>query len=154
MSMREFFETPKGRAVSISVLLVGLGVVIWSIHSNFASSSAYNTAMDPVFMNAETGYVFHLKLKTGMTFPVVCPDTGKATGYIPEACYWTSDGHAKSDPTYVILNEDRGISGPTFCPDCGRLVILHNPMAVEGHRPPPTKDQYYAERGQSASNGN
>jgi hypothetical protein len=106
--------------------------------------------MDPVFMNAETGYVFHAKLKPDMTIPVVCPDTGKATGYMPETCYWTKDGHVKDDPTYVLLNMYKGVSGPTFCPDCGRLVVLHNPPAVEGRRPPPTQDEYNAEHGQSA----
>lgn len=79
-----------------------------------------------------------------MTYPVKCPDTGKETGYEAELCYWTKDGHPKDEPIPVLLNKYKGDPGPTFCPDCGRLVVYHNPLAVEGHTPPPTEEEYRA----------
>ena len=95
-----------------------------------------------LFVDSETGKTFTLELKRGMTFPVISPYTGRATGYQPEACFWNADGTTKSTPTYVILNSDLGKSGPTFCPDCGRLVVPHNPPP-SGQRPPPTRDEYF-----------
>jgi len=73
--------------------------------------------------------------------PVLAP-SGKNTGYEAELCYWTKDGKPKETPTPVLLNIYKGIKGPTFCPDCGRLVVGHNPPAMEGAKPPPTKDEY------------
>ena len=32
------------------------------------------------------------------------------------------------------------------CPDCGRLVVEHNPPAVEGSKPPPTKAEMAGRR--------
>jgi hypothetical protein len=142
--MREFFSTARGRMVAVLFCMAGLGAITWSIWSNLMPNSAVAAANDPLFVNAETGYAFHCKLKIGMAIPVVCPDTGKATGYKAELCYWTKDGHVKEEPTPVALKEDQGQPGPTFCPDCGRLVMLHNPRAAENRSPPPTEAEYKA----------
>ena len=147
--MNDFFSTSLGRTVLIAIALALLGGSAWMIWSNVGPSAAVAAANDPIFIDADTGYAFHCKLVAGMSIPVVSPDTGKANGYPAELCYWTKDGHVKSDPTPVLLNTYRGKSGPTFCPDCGRLVVPVNPMAIEGHRPPPTEADYWAERGQT-----
>lgn len=140
--MRAFLSTPLGRCVSVILCLVGLIAIGWSIHSNLGPDPAVSAANNPLFINAETGKVFRCKLTAGMNIPVKCPDTGKETGYEAELCFWTKDGRVKNDPTPVLLNEHKGLPGPTFCPDCGRLVVHHNPMAVEGGRPPPTEREY------------
>lgn len=81
-----------------------------------------------VVMDAETGEIFkNYRIREGMSEPYRNPSTGKNTLYQPEACYWTQDGKAKRDATYVILNEHLGLPGPTVCPDCGRTVRPHNP---------------------------
>jgi hypothetical protein len=150
--MNGFFDTNLGRA-SLAALVVGLlGYAAWTIWANVGRSPLVSEFSDPIFIDADTGYAFHCKLTPTMTMPAICPDTGKAAGYPAELCFWTKDGHAKTDPTPVLLNIYRGISGPTFCPDCGRLVVAHNPLAVEGATPPPTKAEYYAARGQTPPN--
>jgi len=44
----------------------------------------------------------------------------------------------------VLLNEATGKPGPTFCPDCGRFVVPHNPSPQMSPKPPPTKQEYEA----------
>lgn len=79
-------------------------------------------------VDAETGDVFkNFKIKDGDTEPWPNPRTGARTLYSPEYCYWNADATAKTTPTYVILNAKLGIEGPTKCPDCGRVVVHHNP---------------------------
>jgi hypothetical protein len=63
------------------------------------------------------------------------------TGYPAEACYWTADGGTKTEPTWVLMNAVLGKPGPTFCPDCGRLVVARNPMPGPGVKPPPTQQE-------------
>ena len=133
-----------GRAMLLVVSLALFGYGAWSLWSFLRPSDAEAAVSNSVFIDADTGYVFHSKVSIGMKYPVVSPDTGKANGYSAELCYWTKDGHVKSDPTPVLLNMYRGKSDPTFCPDCGRLVVQNNPPAVEGQRPPPTEAEYKA----------
>jgi len=86
---------------------------------------------------------FKHTLAPGEGIPVMAP-SGNRTGYPAEACYWTKDGKPKSEPTYVLLNVWKGSKDPTFCPDCGRLVVPLNPIADPSRRPPPTKAEYAA----------
>lgn len=82
-----------------------------------------------VAVDSETGKVFeNHAIKDGESWPWKHPSTGKNTLYPAEACYWTSDGKAKLEPTYVALNSIMGKEGDTICPDCGRKVVAHNPM--------------------------
>lgn len=90
------------------------------------------TADDPVetlrwFKCTDDGNAFAHSLKKGDKPPVACPKCKKTTGYPAEACYWTRDGGVKDTPTYVILNKHLGKEGDTICPDCGRVVVGHNP---------------------------
>ena len=94
------------------------------------------------FADAETRQPFQQKIELGMTMPVKSPFTHRATGYPAELCYWTKDGKPKTTPTPVLLNSDLGIDGPTFCPDCGRLVVGHNPAPEPGMKAPPTREDY------------
>jgi hypothetical protein len=145
--MGDFLASTRGRVFAALLVVAAIGAVGWTIWWNFGTDAAVADANDPIFIDAETGVIFHKALTAGMTYPVTSPDTGKQTGYEAELCYWTKDGHVKSDPTPVLLNIYRGIPGPTFCPDCGRLVVAHNPLAVEGHKPPPTEAEYRAAHG-------
>ncbi|HVS72878.1 MAG TPA: hypothetical protein VHQ47_16600 [Phycisphaerae bacterium] len=94
------------------------------------------------FVDAETHKPFRQKIAIGMAVPVKSPFTSRATGYPAELCYWTKDGKPKRDPTPVLLNSSIGIDEPTFCPDCGRLVVGHNPSPTPGMKPPPTQAEY------------
>jgi len=80
-------------------------------------------------IDAVTLEVFEdFRIPEGEGHPYEHPRTGERTLYPAEKCYWTADGKAKLEPTYVLLNGYAGRDGPTACPDCGRGVTLHNPM--------------------------
>lgn len=82
-----------------------------------------------IAVDSKTGKVFmDYKLKDGDAWPWKHPSTGDRSLYPAEACYWTADGQAKLEPTYVILKSIMGEEGDTICPDCGRKVVAHNPM--------------------------
>lgn len=146
MAIREWMNSSGGRTTSavVSVALVlGAGYLVWA---QFKPSEAELDARTRWFVDRDTGKAFRVELEDGMSFPVEAP-SGKMTGYPAEACYWTADGKAKTEPTYVIVREDYGESGPTFCPDCKRLVRGHNPRPGEGVEPPPTEADYRARSG-------
>jgi hypothetical protein len=85
-----------------------------------------------VVADALTGEIFHdYPVPDGEGFPWKSPKTGDRTIYPAEACFWTKDGKAKLQPTWVSLKQHAGSSEKTICPDCGREVVFHNP------RPPP-----------------
>jgi hypothetical protein len=77
----------------------------------------------------------------GQSIPIKAP-SGNNSGYPAELCYWTKDGQAKTDPTPVLLNVLVGKPGPTFCPDCGRLVVGHNPRPGAGVKAPMTQEEW------------
>lgn len=112
------------------IIVAALGVGGWSVwtfsgSSNAAESSSRVRAM----IDAETGKVFeNYQIREGDKVPFANPETGRATLWPAEMCFWTKDGGAKAEPTYVLLNGYVGIDKPTTCPDCGRAVVPHNPM--------------------------
>jgi hypothetical protein len=140
--VREFLRGPGGRGAAIGVLVLGLATAGWSIWRNAAPDATIAEANSPLFIDSETGQTFHATLKVGMEIPVNSPYTGRATGYKAELCYWNKDGTPRTDPTAVLMNSDIGKPEPTFCPDCGRLVVPHNPLPTPGMPPPPTKAQW------------
>ena len=138
---------PISRRTFILVGVVGAGLA-WAIDrawNTLHPDGSIESLEDPLFIDSVNGETFHMKLELGMTFPVVNPSTGQATGYPAELCYWTKDGTVKDDPTAVLLHSYIGKPEPTFCPDCDRLVVPHNPMARPGMRPPPTEPEYWAD---------
>jgi hypothetical protein len=127
----------------IGALVFGLAALVACVHAiNSVRTDAIDRTRERLFMDSQTGKTFMVELKAGMSIPVISPDTGQATGYPPEECYWNADGTTKTTPTYVILNSYLGKPGPTFCPDCGRLVVPRNPPPIPGRPPPPTRAEY------------
>jgi hypothetical protein len=120
---------------------------VWWLNKDTDSDDLAENSRNRWFVCTETGKPFRKELEPGMTFPVVSPHSGKPTGVEAELCYWTKDGQPKEDPTPVLLNERAGKSGPTFCPDCGRLVVSRNRLPMAGAKPPPTQAEYAARRG-------
>jgi hypothetical protein len=133
-----------GRGIAVCLVLLVL--------AGFMTYRTLTTAGRPVpelinrmCMCSETGMTFEYAVHEGDQWPVLSPFSKKKTGYPAECCYWTKDGKRKATPTYVILNEDLGKPGDTFCPDCGRLVIGHNPP------PPPETPLAKQEPGKPAA---
>lgn len=141
---REFLGRPAGRGVVIGLVVIGALCLVYSFWANLRRDPSLSAMESPLFVNVETGRPFHQELTAGLMFPVKCPDNGAMAGYPAELCYWNKDGSVKSTPTYVALNGYQGKPEPTFCPDCGRLVVLHNPRPGPGVRPPPTREEYFA----------
>jgi hypothetical protein len=140
MGLREFFESPKGKPVALGILGVGIVAAAISIWQNIGGGEAEAIAGTPSYINAKTGEV--RKIKMGKEAP-------PADFYPAESCYWTKDGKVKEQPTLVLLNTYKGSKDPTFCPDCGRLVVQLNPPANINNKPPPTQAEYKQRRGES-----
>jgi hypothetical protein len=137
--LRQFFATNIGKATA--VLLFSLGIYgAWFGLGNVEADRVALTR-ERVFVCSETGKIFQHTVKIGDTFPLRSPHSGKETGYRAEACYWTRVGQIKTAPTWVLLNQSVGKPGPTFCPDCDRLVTEMNNPPVQGHPAPPTQEE-------------
>jgi hypothetical protein len=141
--LKLLIATTGGKVVAalLSVVLICSSVYAFR---QYLKGDTPDDAFYSTYVCSETGKSFRHRNELGETTPILSPYSGKNTGYPAEACYWTADGHVKKDPTWVLLNSQIGKPEPTFCPDCGRLVVGHNPDAVEGHRPPPTREEWFA----------
>jgi hypothetical protein len=137
--LREWLSSTPGKIAGVVVALLLVALVWFQVRANLGPSSAAAISNERVFICAETGKTFKVHLTVGTPIPALSPYSKKETGYPPELCFWTADGQVKEEPTYVLLNEYVHKPGPTFCPDCGRLVTLNN-RATTGH-PPPTKQE-------------
>jgi hypothetical protein len=138
--LQKWLQTTSGKAATVLLSLALIGLVVWM----FMRALGTDTPGDPnnvTYVCSETGKAFKHRNVVGEEMPILSPYSGRNTGYPAESCYWTADGHVKTEPTWVILNQVLGKTGPTFCPDCGRLVIGHNPPAVDGAKPPPTQQE-------------
>jgi hypothetical protein len=138
--LREFFDSPKGKVVAGIVVVAGLVFVFISVRSTF-TSEASRMSTERMYIDAKTGKAFEHTISLGEKSPVKAP-SGENTGYPGEPCFWKEDGSTKQEPTWVLLNVYVGKPGPTFCPDCKRLVVGHNPPPTPGAKPPPTESEY------------
>jgi hypothetical protein len=143
--LERFLATPAGKVIAslLSVVLVVLAVYTTM---GYMRGDEPDSAHYTEYVDSETGQAFRHKNEMGETQPLYSPFSKKEDAYPGEPCYWTASGKIKTDPTWVLLNETLHKPGPTFCPDCHRLVIAHNPMAEAGATPPPTEEEYYASR--------
>jgi len=140
--LREFLNSSTGRTVSIGGAIVLVGIAAYVLTTSIGGSRELHDFSDSrLFVDKETGKSFWHKVSIGETVPVKAPG-GKNTGFPAEACYWTADGKIKAEPTGVLMPSFSGKPGPTFCPDCGRLVVPYNPKPGPNDKPPPTKDEY------------
>lgn len=146
-----FSAHSKWTVILISAL-AAIAIVVLLLHAIFAHSTAGEDSRNRWFVCAATGRPFMAHLEVGATIPVLSPFSHKQTGYPAELCYWNADGSVKLQPTPVLLKRflDPSDTAPTFCPDCGRLVVAHNPPPVAGHAPP-TRDQWMPSHSDAAN---
>jgi len=144
--VRQFFESTAGKIVAIVLVVVAGGLAFLSVRKNLGPSDAASLSRERHFVCSETGKHFKASVEDGKSWPRLSPHSGKETGYPAEQCFWTAEGKIKSDPTYVLVGHYLGSKEPTFCPDCGRLVVAQNPPPSEGH-PPPLKSEYKGRKG-------
>lgn len=111
---------------SIAALLMAAVVIGYQMFGGSETAATASRRRD--LLDSETLEVFRdFGVEEGTRHPWKNPKTGKNTLYPAERCFWTKDGKAKAEPTYVLLNQFIGKPGDTMCPDCGRKVIPHNP---------------------------
>jgi hypothetical protein len=138
--LRQFLQSGAGKGVAVGVVAIGLIMAFMSLRG-VMTSEAEQASANRMFIDAETGKPFRFTLDVDTKIPTRAP-SGKDSGYPAEACFWTKDGKTKTEPTWVLINMWKGSSEPTFCPDCDRLVVGHNPQPAAGVSPPPTKEEY------------
>lgn len=115
---------------AVAVFLVA-GIWAWI---QLGGKSPADISAERAYICAETGQAFEYTVKLGDYEPVESPHTRRRTGYAAEKCYWTKDADgnwaAKLEPTFVLLKTklDPNTTEETYCPDCGREVVGHNPM--------------------------
>lgn len=140
--LRDFLNSSGGKIAAGALLVLALIAAVIMFRNSFGPSSDVAAANARVFIDASTGKPFSRQLRAGMTVPVDAP-SGKKSGYPAEMCWWTKDGKVRKEPYPVLLNTWVGKPEPTFCPDCGRLVVAHNPSPGGGNiAPPPLKEEY------------
>ena len=142
---REFLASTPGKLITISVVLVLVAGCAYLVWRSFAPPPEVVDSNKRWFVDIKTGKSFRADLEKGMRLPIQAP-SGEKTGYLAELCWWNADGSVRKEPYAVVLNAALGKPEPTFCPDCGRLVVGHNPAPVEGRKPPPKKDEYTPRR--------
>ncbi len=108
------------------LILIVAVVLAWR---GLSSGPRYRISAERAFKCAECGEVFEHVLQIGDKEPFECPACDRPAGWATEKCYWTKDGKAKLDPTFVILKTrlDPDSDEKTYCPDCGREIKGHNP---------------------------
>jgi hypothetical protein len=137
---KPILQTPAG-IISAAVIVVAACVFAFIEIRDAIRPAVVAQARHRMFVDSATMQPFRHDIEQNEEIPVTAPSGGK-TGFPAELCYWTQDGKVKTDPTPVLLNIWIGKSGPTFCPDCGRLVVGNNPYPGPGAKPPPTRDEY------------
>jgi hypothetical protein len=138
--VRGLLDKPWGKWLGISFAIIAIVVAGYFIKNSLYSATVRDERTRP-FIDSVTMQPFTHVLEKGESIPVDAPSGGK-TGYPGELCYWSKDGGTKTDPTVVLLNSWVHKPGPTFCPDCGRLVVALNPAPNPNRPPPPTKEEY------------
>jgi hypothetical protein len=140
-TLREFLDMPKGKAVAGALIVVALVAIYYTGRDTLGSSEAARLSTRRIMVCSQTLKPFEITIREGTRFPCLSPHSGRDTGYPAELCRWTRDGQIKDQPTAVLLNSRAGRPGPTFCPECGRLVVSRNPPPIAG-KPPPTEHEY------------
>jgi hypothetical protein len=144
--LRRFLATSGGRVLAIAATIALVVVAVYSAMGFFKGDTP-DSAFYRVYIDPENGQSFRHKNEIGESVPLKSPFSGKNVAMPAEACYWNKDGTIRAEPYYLLLNSETGKPEPTFCPDCGRLVVPHNPKPQPGWRPPPTKQEWEASHG-------
>ena len=128
--------------MGVAAAVASVALMAYVLRGQLGFGGPAALSRERAFICAATGKPFEYELKLGDFIPVASPHSGAQTGYPAERCYWTADGGTKEEPTLVLLNQYAGKSGATFCPDCRRLVVGHNPVHEAGREAPPTQETY------------
>ncbi|MEM7621690.1 MAG: hypothetical protein AAF235_00630 [Planctomycetota bacterium] len=112
-----------------ALVLAALAVVLVTGGGGVSAGTLAAASERREMIDVKTGDVFvDYLIRPGDSIPYLHPDTGEPSLYPAELCFWTEDGLVREEPVYVLLNTYKGETEPTRCPDCGRVVRMHNPF--------------------------
>ena len=131
LKMEESDPRKNVKLIIAGVVFIAALITAWFM---VGGSSPAEIAAKQIYICSETNRTFEHKAVEGEIEPIMSPHSKKKTGYLAEKCYWRKmpDGSykAKKNPTYVLLKRrvDWESTEKTYCPDCEREVVGHNPM--------------------------
>lgn len=96
--------------VLYGLIALAIGIGAYFVYANWTSADE-PVAIARMCVTQGCGYTSTQDLQLGETFPGKCPSCGKDSVYIALRC--------PKCKTANVLNEDRGIKGPTKCSRCG-----------------------------------
>ncbi len=116
---------PKNVILAVVILGCLIGAAVMGARAlRTEAGSLERWSQEHTLIDTETGELFvDYRVPDGSTYPMKNPNTGTTTLMPAEACYWTSDGRAKMEPTWVYVPQGERVT----CPDCGRPVVGRNP---------------------------
>ncbi len=123
----------KSQKIKLGIALaffVAAGAYGWS---QWSGADVTSISTDRAHLCSAGCPAFEYTIRHGDIEPIECAHCGKKTGYQAEKCYWTKDASGKwaikDEPTFVLLKRrvNRETDEKTYCKDCGREVVGHNP---------------------------
>lgn len=116
---------PKNVILAVVIFGCMIGAAVFAARAlRTETGSLERWSQQHTMVDTQTGEVFvDMRLPDGAVFPYKNPNTGTQTLMPAEACFWTRDGKAKMDPTWVYVPQGERVT----CPDCGRPVVGRNP---------------------------
>jgi len=100
----------RGVAVTVIVALLAAFACGYWLYSGRGSADQPNL----MCVTPACGYHARRRLAVGQVLPFRCPRCGQRSVYGTHLC--------KHCGTAVVLNRQRGIDTPTYCPNCGQEV--------------------------------
>ena len=116
---------PKNVVLAVVILGCLIGAAVLGARAlQSETGSLERWSQEHTLIDTETSELFiDYRVPDGASYPLENPNTGTSTLMPAEACFWTRDGQAKMDATWVYVPRGEVVT----CPDCGRNVVGRNP---------------------------
>ena len=117
------------KTVLTVVAVLAVGYAGYSIMSAFGTPDDIREANTRILRDSNTGELVAVEITLDTPpYPLKNKSTGTNTLYPTEVC-WARECGNLPEGTRVILNAWLKKDGPTYCQNCGALVVPRNPDA-------------------------